>query len=206
MLHLSAPAIICAVRLHGETGAVVRVLSEAHGMLAGFVAGARGRGLRPVLIPGNRVEAELSARSESQLPSLRVELVESRGPWLGEPLASAAITWATSLAAASLPERHAYPALYAALGALLDAVCHAPSARGWAAALAGYEALLLRELGYEVPVQRPDPDDFAAVIAALDQLGPAIARYPLADRQAGAKGADVMAARAVLRERLGRIE
>jgi DNA repair protein RecO (recombination protein O) len=201
MLHLSAPAIVCSLRLHGETGAVVRVLTETHGMVAGYVAGARGRTLRPVLIPGNRVAAEFSVRSENQLPSARLELVESRGPWLGEPLAASAIGWCTALAAAALPERHAYPAIYAALGALLDAVCHAPSARGWAAALAGYEALVLRELGYEVPVERPDPDDFARVLAALDRLGPAIARYPLADRRS-----DVMGARAVLRDRLGRIE
>lgn len=201
MHQISAPAIVCAVRLHGETGAVVRVLTETQGMMAGYVAGARGRTLRPVLIPGNRVAADLSVRSEGQMPSLRLELVESRGPWLGEPLAASAIGWATALAAAALAERHAYPALYAALGALLDAVCHAPSARGWAAALAGYEALLLRELGYGAPVERPDPDDFAAVLALLDRLGPVIARYPLADRRA-----DVMGARAVLRERLGRIE
>ncbi|MFM5906458.1 MAG: DNA repair protein RecO [Novosphingobium sp.] len=201
MLHLTAPAIVCSVRLHGETGAVVRALTETHGMVAGYVAGARGRSMRPVLIPGNRVAAEFTVRSENQLPTARLELVESRGPWLGEPLAASAIGWSTALAAAALPERHAYPALYSALGALLDAVCHAPSARGWAAVLAGYEALMLRELGYEVPVQRPDADDFAQVLAALDRLAPAIARYPLADRRS-----DVMGARAVLRERLGRIE
>lgn len=201
MQQWSAPAIVCALRLHGETGAIVRVLTEAQGMAAGYVSGARGRNLRPVLIPGNRVAAELSVRSESQLPSLRMELVESRGPWLGEPLASAAIAWATSLTAAALPERHPYPALFDALGALLDAICHAPSARGWAAALVGYEALLLRELGYEVPVRRPDPDDFPALLDALDRLAPRIARYPLADRRS-----DVMGARAVLRDRLGKIE
>ncbi len=200
MLQLSAPAIVCAARHHGETGVIVRLLTEHHGLLGGYVAGGRGRTLRPVLIPGNRVAAELFARSDSQLPSAKVELLESRGPWLGEPLAAAAIEWATALTANSLAERHAFPSLYAALGALLDAVCHAPSARGWAAALAGYEALLLRELGYGVSEIRPDPDDFPGVLAMLDSLGPRIARYPLADRRA-----DVMAARAILRERLGRM-
>lgn len=200
MLQLSAPAIVCATRLNGETGVIVRLLTEAHGMLGAYVAGGRGRTLRPVLIPGNLVEAELSARSESQLPSARLELVQSRGPWLTEPLAAAGIGWATALTAAALPERQAYPALWQALCALLDAICMAPSARGWAAALAGYEALLLREMGYGAPAGHPDPDDFPATLAALDRLGPRIARHALAERRS-----DVMGARAILRDRLGKI-
>ena len=199
-MQLRATTIICAARPHGETAVIARFLSENHGLIAAYVAGGRGRQLRPVLIPGNIVAAELHARSESQLPFARLELVTSRGPWLGEPLASAAIGWAAALTAASLPERHAYPSLFKALSALLDAICHAPSARGWAAALAGYEALLLRELGYGSAAKRPDADDWPAVLAALDALGDDLARYLLADRRS-----DVMAARAILRERLARI-
>ncbi|MEO5598291.1 MAG: DNA recombination protein RecO, partial [Novosphingobium sp.] len=95
--------------------------------------------------------------------------------------------------------------LHQALAALLDAVCLAPSARGWAAALAGYEALLLRELGYGDTDLRPHSDDFPAILAALDRLGPLLARYVLADRHSGVKGTDIMAARAILRDRLGKI-
>lgn len=205
MFRLSAPALVCAARLHGETGVIARVLSEEYGMLAGYVAGGRGRTLRPVLIPGNVVAAELSARSDSQLPALRLELVTSRGPWLGEPLPAAAITWATALTATVLPERHPYPALWSALGALLDAVCQAPSARGWAPALAAYEMLVLRELGFGAPLPRPQPDDLPAALAALDRLGPLLARHALPSAGLASSGPDVMGARAVLRERLGRI-
>ena len=200
-MQLRAEAIVCAVRSHGETAVIARVLTAERGLVAVYVAGGRGRQLRPVLIPGNLVDADIRSRSETQLPFARIELLTSRGQWLTEPLPAAAIAWACSLTAAALPERQAYPGVFAALSALLDAVCHAPSARGWAVALVGYEALLLRELGYEVPVQRPDPDDFPAALAALDLLGPRIARYPLADRRS-----DVMGARAVLRDRLGKIE
>ena len=200
MLRLSAPALVCAARLHGETGVIARLLTEEHGLISGYVAGGRGRALRPVLIPGNLVAAELSARSDSQLPGLRLELVASRGPWLSEPLAAAAITWATTLTAATLPERHAYPPLWSALGGLLDAVCHAPSARGWAPALAAYEVLLLRELGFGAPPLRPHPDDFPATLVALAKLGPLLARHALAT-----SGPDVMGARAVLMERLGKM-
>ena len=164
------------------------------------IAGARGRQLRPVLIPGNLVDAELKSRSDSQLPFARVELVESRGPWLGEPLQAAAISWVTALAATALPERHPYPALYQALTALLDAICVAPSARGWATPLLSYEVLLMRELGFGVPVGRPENADWPAMLQTFDLLGRHLERYPLADRRG-----DVMAARSLLRDRLARI-
>ena len=197
-MHLRVPAILLAARPHGETAVVARMLTEEHGVVAGYVAGGRGRRLRPVVIPGNLVELQLSARSESQLPFARLELLESRGPWLGEPLPAAAIGWAAALTATALPERHAYPGLYRALGGLLDAVCHAPSARGWAAALVGYETLLLRELGYGGIA--PAQGDFVDALEALDRLAAPLDHYLFADRRG-----DVMAARSRLCELLARI-
>jgi DNA repair protein RecO (recombination protein O) len=199
-MQLNAPAIVCGSRPHGETAAIVRLLTSQSGLVAGYVAGGRGRQLRPVLVPGNRVAAELRARSDSQLPFARLELVESRGPWLGEPLAAAAIQWLTALTATALPERQPYPALYDALGAVLDAVCHAPSARGWVPAVVAYERLVLRELGYGGS-DGPAPDDWSQTFAGFDRAGAALERYLLADRRG-----DVMGARAMLRERLARIE
>jgi DNA repair protein RecO (recombination protein O) len=199
-MHVRAPAIVCASRPHGETAVVVRLLTADHGLVAGYVAGGRGRELRPVLIPGNLVEAELKARSDSQLPFARLELLDSRGPWLGEPLPSAAIAWVTALTAAALPERQPYPPLYEALAALLEAICVAPSARGWAPSLLAYEVLLLRELGYGGPDGPPESEDWPDFFTAFDRLGRDLARYPLAHRRV-----DVMAARAMLRDRLARI-
>ncbi len=199
-MQLRATAIVCSSRPHGETAAIVRLLTAEQGMVAGYVAGARGRQLRPVLIPGNVVAAELKSRSDSQLPFARLELVESRGPWLSEPLPAAAIGWTMALTAAVLPERHAYPSLYEALTGLLSAICHAPSARGWLPAISGYEALLLRELGYGGALERPETGDWQQELALFDRLGREVERYLLADRRG-----DVMAARAMLRERLERI-
>ena len=200
-MQIREPAIVCAVRPHGETAGIVRLLTADHGLVAGYVAGARGRNLRPVLIPGNLVEAELRSRSASQLPFARLELVQSRGPWLSEPLPAAAIGWVTALAAATLPERHAYPALYEALSALLEAVCVAPPARRWAVPLVSFEVLLLRELGYGVSTARPADGDWQAALDAFDKVGGQLERYLLAERRS-----DVMAARAMLGTRLKRIE
>ena len=198
-MHLRAPAILIAARQHGETAVVARLLTRDHGVVAGYVAGGRGRQLRPVVIPGNVVEVQLSARSETQLPFAKLELVQSRGPWLTEPLPAAAIAWACAVTASALPERHPYPSLHDALGGVLDAICHAPSARGWVSALVGYETLLLREMGYGGEAARPD-GDLAQVVAAMDRLSAALDNYLLADRRS-----DVMAARARLRQLLQRM-
>jgi DNA repair protein RecO (recombination protein O) len=147
-MHFTAPAIICAVRPHGENGAIVRSLSEDHGLIAGFVQGAHSRTLRPVLIAGNLVQGVWRARTVGQLASLSVEPLRSRAHLLSEPLAIAAIDWATALTAATLPEAHPYPRLYSALDGLLSAIELAPAARDWTGAMARYEELVLIEMGY----------------------------------------------------------
>lgn len=141
-------AIVCALRPHGEHGAIVRLLTREQGLVAAYVRGARGRRMRPILIAGNVVQAQLSSRTESQLPQAVIELVHSRGPLLSEPLPASAIDWATVLTATALPEGQPYPRLYQALEGLLDAIEAAPSASGWGSALVRYELLLLAELGF----------------------------------------------------------
>jgi DNA repair protein RecO (recombination protein O) len=147
-MRLETQAIVCAVRAHGEHGAIVRALTPADGMQPGFVRGGRSRRLRPVLLAGNLIQAEYRARTEDQLAQLSVELVHSRAPLLAEALPAAAIEWTTALAAAALPEGQAYPRIYQALDGVLAAVEAAPSAKGWAAALVRYELLVLSELGF----------------------------------------------------------
>lgn len=147
-MHIDSQAIICAVRAHGEHGAIVRALTPADGLQPGYVRGGRSRRLRPVLLPGNIVQVDYRARSEEQLAQLSVELVHSRAPLLTEPLPAAAVDWTCALTAAALPEGLPYPRLYQALDAVLTAVEAAPAARGWGASLVRYELLLLAELGF----------------------------------------------------------
>lgn len=147
-MRLETLAIVCAVRPHGEHGAIVRALTPADGIQAGYVRGGRSRRLRPILMAGNLVQAEFRARTEDQLAQLSVELAASRGHLHDEPLPAAAIEWTTALTAAALPEGQPYPPLYQALHGLLSAVESAPSARTWAPSLVRYELLLLAELGF----------------------------------------------------------
>jgi DNA repair protein RecO (recombination protein O) len=152
-MHLRTPAIVVAVRQHGEHGAVVRALTQHDGVQPGYVRGGRSRAIRPILQPANTIQGEWRARTGEQLASLTVELVHSRAALHGEPLAAAALEWTAALTATALPEAQAYPGLYGALGGVLDAIEAAPSARGWAAALVRYELLLLAELGFGLDLE-----------------------------------------------------
>ena len=198
-MNLRAPAILLAARPHGESAVIARLLPQNHGMIAAYIAGGRGRQLRPVMIPGNAIEAEIRAKSDHLLPLARVELVTSRAPWMTEPLPAAAIAWACALSASTLPERNPYPALYTALDGLLAAICHAPSARGWLAAMVTYEAMVLRELGYGG--MKPDINaDFVSQVETFRAL-----HRPIRDHLFASQPRDVMAARVALGERLARI-
>lgn len=151
---LATSAIVCSLRQHGEHGAIARLLTPDHGLIAGYVRGGRSRAMRPVLLPGNSVAATFRARTEEQLASLTVELAHSRAPLHAEPLPAAAIDWACALTAIALPEGTPYPALHSALDGVLRAVEAAPAARGWAVALVRYELLLLAELGFGLDLTR----------------------------------------------------
>jgi len=151
-IRIDTDAIVCALRSHGEHSGIVRLLTPEHGLVAGYVRGARGRRMRPILIPGNIVSAELRSRTDTQLPQASIELVRSRASILTEPLAAAAVEWSAALIAGSLPEHQPCPDLYEAAAAFLDAVDAAPAARGWAVALVRLELLLIAELGYARPL------------------------------------------------------
>ena len=179
-------AIVCALRSHGEHGAIVRLMTPEQGLVAGYVRGARGRRMRPVLMAGNVVHAQLSARTETQLPQASIELLHSRGPLLSEPLPAAGIEWATVLTATALPEGQPYLRLYQALEGLLEAIEAAPSANGWGAALVRYELLLLAELGFGLDLER------CAVTGRNDDL---VAVSPKSGRAVSAAEAEPYAGR-----------
>ena len=209
-MHLETSAIILSVRVHGEHGAIVRALTPADGLQAGYVRGGKSRRLRPVLVPGNLVQAEYRARTDEQLAFLSVELIHSRAFLLSEPLAAAGIEWATALTAAALPEGQRYPPVYLGLDGLLAAIEAAPSARGWAAALIRYELLVLGELGFGLgeeellslppALAETGTPRWDALGEGLRVTGHFLARDLLVDRQAG-----ILAARERLVERLKRM-
>lgn len=73
---------------------------------------------------------------------------------LAEPVAAAAIDWATALTVAALPEQQPYPEIYDTLEGVLDAISLAPVAREWAAALVRFELLMLARLGFGLSLDK----------------------------------------------------
>jgi len=136
--------IVLAVRRHGEAAAIVSLLTVAHGRHAGLVRGGASRRLRGVLQPGNTVSAAWRARLEEHLGAYTVEPLVSSAALYGRPGPLAALTAATALVEAALPERAPHPELYRTLADLLDAL----DGPGWAESYVRWELSLLADLGF----------------------------------------------------------
>ena len=148
MLSFEDEALVLTSRPHGESGAVVRFFSFTGGLRAAYVPGARGKGKRALLHPGNRVALSLRARAEGQLPGATLELVESRALLAFDPAPAAMLGWLTELTSAALAEEVPHPRLSAALDALLGGLAAGMGHDAARAALARYELLLLEEEGF----------------------------------------------------------
>jgi DNA repair protein RecO (recombination protein O) len=145
---VTAPAIIVAVRPHGEAGAVVRFLTPDAGLVAGYVRGGRSRALRPVLQSGNSVQVTLQHRASRQLAAATVELTRARALLAMDGDTARGLEWLTGLTASLLTEDVAHPRVHAALEGLLDAMMLGAPTPVWLAGVARYELLLMGELGF----------------------------------------------------------
>lgn len=153
--------IILSVRAHGETAAVVELLTRSHGRHLGLVHGGRSRKQRPVLQTGNHVDATWKGRLAEQLGHVTLELRTGYAAQaMDDPIALSGLTSLAALARL-LPERDPHPSLYEVtlfvLGFLDD-----PSV--WPALLVRWELALLAELGFGLDL------DACAATGANDDL------------------------------------
>src|ERR1700754_1895675 len=97
--------IILGTRKHGETSAILEVMTRAHGRHLGLVRGGRSRNQQPVLPDGNRVEVIWRARLAEHLGMFQVEPLELNAARLFD--SAAAVFGLQTLAAhlRLLPER-----------------------------------------------------------------------------------------------------
>lgn len=145
-------AFVLSARAHGETGAIVEVLTERYGRFAGHVPGGASRRMKPFLQPGARVMASYHARTADQLGSLRLEPVgEGPGALFDDPLALAGLNAAAAVASGALPEREPHPGAFAAFEALTSAFLLEDI---WPAVFVRFEAGLLEELGFGLDLSK----------------------------------------------------
>ena len=146
MIEWTDEAALLTVRPYGETSAIIEVFSQAHGRHAGVVRGGVSRKIAPILQPGAQLSVTWKARLDQHLGSFIVEPVRSRAAAaLGDRLALAGLNAVCGLLAFVLPEREAYPALYARSIALLDLL---GQTEVWPLAYLRWELALLEEMGF----------------------------------------------------------
>lgn len=139
-------AIILAVRPHGETSAIIDVLTPGQGRHAGLVKGARSRSLRPILQPGNQIRVVWRARLADHLGQFQVEPdALGAGLVMDDRLALAGLNSACAMSVLALPEREQHEAVYEGFKLLLSAF---EDIDIWPALYVRWEAGLLADLGY----------------------------------------------------------
>ena len=138
-------AIVLGAKRHGETSAIVEVLTRDHGRHAGLVRSGRSRRMRPVLQQGNIVEVAWRARLAEHLGSFTIEPVALNAALvMDEPMRLAGLTTLTSLCGL-LPEREPHADIYDATGLVLSNI---ENDGVWPAMLVRWEAGLLDCLGF----------------------------------------------------------
>lgn len=136
--------LLLSMRPHGETAAIVEVLTAAHGRHAGVVRGGASRKMAAILQPGTGLQLEWRARLDDHIGSFTVEPIRSRAHLLADRLALAGLMSTCALLRTALPEREPHPALWTVTLALMDALGGA----AWTTAYLRWELRLLEELGF----------------------------------------------------------
>lgn len=137
--------IVLSVRRHGETSAIVNLLTHDHGRHAGVVRGGQSRRLRGVLQPGNLVSAVWRARLEEHLGTYTLELERSlAAPLLDYPDRLAALNACCALLDVVLAEREVHQYLFASTLKLITEL----DGQDWPPIFVQWELALLSELGF----------------------------------------------------------
>jgi len=145
-------AYVLSARAHGESGAIVELLTATHGKYAAHIAGGTSRKMRPFLQAGARVIVHYRARVSEQLGSAALEPVgEGPAALFDDALALSGLAAAAAVAAGALPEREPHPGAFLAFEALTASLL-APDI--WPAVFVRFEMGLLQDLGFGLDLSK----------------------------------------------------
>ena len=137
---------VLATRRHGESALIAELLTREHGRHAGLVRGGQSPRRRALFQPGNHILAHWRGRLPEHLGAFDCELVEAYAVrFLDDADRLAAMTAATALLLAALPEREPNAELYQSFAGLLAAL---GSAERWPQRYVEWEIGLLSVLGF----------------------------------------------------------
>ena len=138
--------ILLSQRRHGESAAIIDVLTEERGRHAGVVRGGASRKIAPILQAGAQLDVSWRARLEDHIGTYQVELIRSRAATaMASRLALAGLNAVTSLLCFALPEREAHPLLYKKTEQVLDLL---DQDEIWPLAYLRWEMSLLEDTGF----------------------------------------------------------
>src|ERR1700742_1098426 len=169
--------IVLGVRRHGESSAIVELLTREHGRHLGLVRGGASSRMRPLLQPGNSVTAVWRARLDEHLGTYAIEGTRLRAATLlGSSFAAYGVTHLASLARL-LPERDPHQDIYDMVERILGDFDDADTA---AAQMVKFELAMLAELGFGL-----DLESCAATGATTDLIYVSPKSGGAVSRQAG---------------------
>jgi DNA repair protein RecO (recombination protein O) len=136
--------VLLSMRPHGESAAIIEVLTALHGRHAGVVRGGASRKMAATLQPGTGLALDWRARLDDHIGSFTVEPLRSRAHLLADRLALAGLMSACALLRVALPEREPHPGLWTVTLALFDCL----GGPDWTSVYLRWELQLLEELGF----------------------------------------------------------
>lgn len=160
-MHWSDEGIVLSARPHGESGAILQLLTREHGRHAGLVRGGQGKRARGLLQPGNLVAAQWSGRLAEHLGSYTCEPVSAYAAQvLDDADRLAALAAAAAVSEGALPEREPHAVCFEGLRVLMEEL----PGDHWAEVYVHWELGLLAELGFGLDLAK------CAAGGANDQL------------------------------------
>ena len=144
--------IVLSARRHGESAALVQLLTKDHGRHAGLVRGGASKKHLGVYQPGNWVAASWRARLSEHLGTFNCELVQAyAAEVLGDANRLAGLCAACAVAEASLPERQPHESVFAGLLAVIENLVEGAA---WPAIYVRWEIGLVANLGLGLELRR----------------------------------------------------
>jgi DNA repair protein RecO (recombination protein O) len=142
--------IVLGVKRHGESSAIVELLTRAHGRHLGLVRGGRSTRFQSLLQAGNSLQLVWRARLDEHLGTYAVEPLSLRaGRFMASALALHGLAYVGALARL-LPERDPHESVHAALAVIVD---HLDAPDVAPALIARFEALILAECGFGLDLE-----------------------------------------------------
>lgn len=136
--------LLLTCRRHGESAAIIDVLTKSHGRHAGIVRGGGSRKMAATLQPGTQLDLTWRARLEDHLGTFSVDPIKSRAYLMTDRKALAGLNALAALLCFALPEREPHARIYDGTLTVIDMM----EQEFWPLAYLRWELSLLDELGF----------------------------------------------------------